>query len=297
LTLQKKGIFLKPFIIGIGMENDYRDAFGCMGEYYDAKNTNDFRKALSKAVNQSLGQTTISVELLDENKRPTETNVNVSFINSNTQNSVFEFVHYRDRNGKPDSVEIDPVLSYDIVVNTTPHVIRKNISFEGGKHTTIPIQVPQGYVSVNFPGAISYKNGVQCLIKDPNNGNTLTVFNTNESVKLLAGKYTLEILTLPVMTIKNLSITPKETNTITIDKPGLINFISSSLGIASLYQLDGEGKQSWVYNLNSSQLQQSVTIQPGKYKVVFRSEKAKGSKFTKVQEFTVNPGSSITIRL
>ncbi len=295
-ALQKKGIFLKPFIIGIGMEKDYREAFGCMGEYFDARNINDFRKALSKAVHQSLGETTVSVELLDESKNPTETNVNVSFINSNTEKSVFEFVHYRDRNGKPDSVEIDPVLTYDIVVNTIPRAMVEDIDFEGGKHTVLPVMVPQGYVKVNFPGAISYKNGVACLIKDPKTGYTHTVFQTNETVKLLTGKYILEVLTLPIQKTE-ININPRETSTISLDKPGIINFISTSKGIASIYELNAEGKQRWVHNLDSNVTNQTVTIQPGRYKVVYRSEQARGSKFTTIQNITITPGSTTTVRL
>ncbi len=296
LALQKKGIFLKPFIIGIGMEKDYRNAFGCMGEYFDARNTHDFRKALSKAVNQSLGKTTVSVELLDENNQPSETNVNVSFINNITENSVFEFIHYRDPQGRPDSVEIDPVLSYNVVVNTIPKVERNNMSFEGGKHHVLPIKVPQGHVSVKFPGVSAYPHGVPCLIKNVKTGYTYTTFQANESVKLIAGIYDLEILTLPIKSIP-IQIEPKQTKTITLNKPGLINFISTSRGIASIYQLDLEGRQKWVCNLNSNVTTQTITIQPGKYKAVFRSERARGSKFTTIRNFTVNEGSTITIRL
>ena len=31
--LQKKGIFLKPFVIGIGMSENYERQFGCLGEF------------------------------------------------------------------------------------------------------------------------------------------------------------------------------------------------------------------------------------------------------------------------
>ncbi len=297
LSLQKKGIFLKPFIIGIGMEEDYQDAFGCMGAYFDAKNINQFRTALSKAVNQSLGKTTVSVELLDEKRQPTETNINVSFINNFTHTSVFEFVHYRDEKGRPDSVEIDPVLSYDVVVNTIPPVVKRNLTFEGGTHNVLPVQCPQGILKIDFPGMVSYKNGVQCLVKDPQSGKTHTYFLANNSVQLLAGKYDIEILTLPVLSFKSLEIPPHQERLISLQRPGIINFISSSYGVGSIYELDEEGRQRWVYNLKSNETRQTINIQPGTYKVVFRSNAAKGSKFTKVQHFKIEEGSTLTLRL
>ncbi|MEM1407793.1 MAG: VWA domain-containing protein, partial [Bacteroidota bacterium] len=43
LALQRKNIFLKPFIIGIGMSTDYREEFKCIGEFYDAKDQGSFQ--------------------------------------------------------------------------------------------------------------------------------------------------------------------------------------------------------------------------------------------------------------
>ena len=36
LALQKRGVVLKPFIIGMGLEPEVIDAFKCVGNYYDA---------------------------------------------------------------------------------------------------------------------------------------------------------------------------------------------------------------------------------------------------------------------
>jgi len=296
LALQKKNIFLKPFVIGIGMDENFEEAFGCMGQYYDASNINAFKSALSRAVNQSLGETTVSVELLDANGANNETNVNVSFINNFTGISAFEFVHYRDDAGRPDSVQVDPVLSYDVVVNTVPPVVKKNIQFEGGRHHVLPIKTPQGSIKINFPGAVSYRKGVSCIVKDPQSGKTLTVFEANENQKLLQGNYDIEVLTLPRKQYA-VEIKQHQSRVINLQEPGLVNFISSSQGIGSLYEINKEGQQRWIHNLDENQLRQTINIQPGRYKVVFRSALAKGSKFTKVNTFEVKPGSTLNIRL
>jgi Ca-activated chloride channel family protein len=76
-----------------------------------------------------------------------------------------------------------------------------------------------------------------------------------------------------------------------------VNFIATAKGIGSLYQIHENGTQTWIYNLDQELLGNTIAIQPGKYKVVFRSENAKGSKFTTINEFEIKPGSSINIRL
>ncbi len=297
LALQRKGIFLKPFIIGIGMDKKFEEQFGCMGSFYDAANISQFRKALNKALFQSLGKTTVSVELLDVNNQPTETNVNVSFINHFTQTSAFEFVHYRDESGRPDSVDIDPVLSYDIVVNTIPSVRINNVEITAGRHNVLKINSPQGEININQPGHTEYKNGVVAMIRTSDNPVILTTIRLPNHEKLLVGNYDIECTTLPTTVFRNLKIIQNQTTELIIEQPGVVNFISTYNGIGSIYEYYKDGSQQWIYNLNEKKLRNTVAIQPGKYKVVFRSENAKGSKYTTIKEFEIKPGSSFNIRL
>jgi len=297
LALQRKGIFLKPFIIGIGMDKKFEEQFGCMGSFYDAANISEFRVALDKVLFQSLGKTTVSVELLDINNQPKETDVNVSFINHFTQTSAFEFVHYRNEFGVPDTVEIDPVLSYDIVVNTIPPVRRNNVEIIAGKHNVLEIKSPQGEVSISQPGYTEYKNGVLSMVKKSNDHEILTTFSLPGREQLLVGTYDIECNTLPRIVFKNVKINQSQTTTLILEQPGVVNFVATSKGLGSIYQLFDDGSQRWIYNLNTTQTRNTVAIQPGKYKIVFRSENAKGSKFTSINEFDIKPGSSFNIRL
>ena len=297
LALQRKGIFLKPFIIGIGMDLKFEEQFGCVGSFYDAANINEFRKALDKALFQSLGETTVSIELLDVNNQPNETNVNVSFINHFTQTSAFEFVHYRDESGRPDSVEIDPVLSYDIVVNTVPPVRKNKVEILVGKHNVLKIKSPQGWLSIDQPGYTEYKNGVLAIVKKSNNQEILTTIHIPGAEKLLVGNYDIECTTLPRKVFKNVRVNQSETIELNILQPGVVNFITTSMGLGSIYKFFEDGSQKWIHNLDPNQLRNTVAIQPGSYKVVFRSEKAKGSKFTTIKKFEIKPGSSLSIKL
>jgi len=297
LALQRNNIFLKPFIIGIGMDENFEEQFGCMGSFYDATNISAFRKALNDALFQSLGETTVSVELMDNDNQPRETNVNVSFINHFTQNSAFEFVHYRDEFGRPDTVEIDPVLSYDIIVNTIPSVRKNNVEIIPGQHNVIRIKSPQGNVKIQQPGHSEYKDGVLALVKKSNSKEILTTFTIPGGEKLLTGDYDIECTTLPRAVFNNVKITQGETINLKIEQPGVVNFVATSRGIGSIYQIHADGTQSWIYNLNPDVLRNTLAIQPGLYKIVFRSENARGSKFTSINKFEIKPGSSFNIRL
>ncbi|MCK4748303.1 MAG: VWA domain-containing protein, partial [Bacteroidales bacterium] len=57
LRLQKKGIILRPFVIGIGSDPGFRETFNCIGEYYDAPSKQQFREALRVVSTQVLNAT------------------------------------------------------------------------------------------------------------------------------------------------------------------------------------------------------------------------------------------------
>ena len=165
-----------------------------------------------------------------------------------------------------------------------------------GKHNVLKIQSPQGFISINQPGYTEYKEGVLVLIKSSDN-ELLTTIHLPGKEKLLVGQYNVECTTLPRSIFKNVEIDQSQTTELKLAQPGVVNFVATSNGIGSIYQINEDGIQQWIYNLDRNQTRNTVAIQPGKYKVVFRSEDAKGSKFTTIKEFEIKPGSSLNIRL
>ena len=295
LALQEKGIFLKPFIIGMGMGQNFREEFQCIGEFYDARDQASFKKALDEAINTSLKTTTVSVELLDERDRPTETNVNVSFVNNFTKIPVFDFVHYRDQQGRPDTVEIDPVLSYDIIVNTIPPVYKRGTRLNAGGHNVISINAPQGILKITQKGASSYRNGVSALVKDKR-GRVVHVQPANSSEKYLAGNYRLELLTLPRQYF-DIEIKPRQAKSIALPSPGILNINNTSRGYGSIYTILENGIQEWVCDLDNNEPRSTLALQPGDYKVVFRANAAPGSKYTAIKTVRVKEGLSQLVKI
>lgn len=297
LALQKKRIFLKPFVIGLGMKEQFSKQFDCMGEYFNAKDINAFRTVLNGILDQSLSKTTASVELLDDKNRPVETNVNVSFINNFTGISEFDFIHYRDSQGRPDTVEVDPVLTYDIVVNTIPPVIKRNIFLKGGTHNIIKIQSPQGKLKILQKNSFEYDIPVTALIRKNHKLEVIHTQSIESTETYLMGTYDIELLTLPRIRLENISIKQGELQEINIPAPGRVNIGYSSSGIGSLYSIDEEGRQELIKRINPNGQKISLGIQPGNYKFVFRSEKALGSKYTQIKEFSIQSGATANIRI
>lgn len=291
IELQKKGVFLRPFIIGLGVPGG--KALDCVGKFIDAENSSSFNKILNQSIETTFARTTVSVELLDGENRPLETNLNVTFLNNMTGTSAYEFVHYLDANGRPDSVQIDPVLSYDVVVNTLPPVVRRNVSIANGTHNVVSIPVPQGTLILKREGR---GNPFQAVVRQRGKSEILHLQNSGESVRYLAGEYEVETLTLP-RRIFPLTLEQGKVVTIGLPSSGAVNINTLAAGFGSVFEILPSGETRWVATLDPDRSQHFLNLLPGHYKVAFRARRSPGSKYTAIKNFDVRSGQTLNIRM
>jgi len=293
-ALQKNGVALKPFIIGIG--RDFKDAFECVGTYFDASSERAFQTALNVVISQALNSTTAQVNLLDTDGRPTETNVNMTFYDNFSGRIRYNFIHTLNNKGLPDTLVIDPLLTYDIVVHTLPPIKIDSVNLIAGKHTLIPLDAAQGFLRLKVGNNDRTVKDLYSIVRETDKMETLNIqlFGTKE--KYLTGKYDLEILTLPRIHIKDVEITQSHTTTVEIPQPGIIVIQKSVNGYGSLY-LEENNKLKWIYDMRDNKLQESIVLQPGHYRIVFRSKYMNRSFYSIEKPFEIKSGVSKNIRL
>lgn len=290
-ALQKKGVFLQPYIIGLGMRAE--KSLECAGMFLNAETPGKFYDLLNEALEKSLAKTTVSVLLKGQHQKA-ETNINVSFINAVSGAAHYEFVNYLDRNGIPDSVEVDPLVKYNLVVGTLPPVIRENVDIVMGGHTRITVPVVQGNLEVRQESAVD--RGLRAIVRLPGRNETLHTQVLNQSVQYLAGDYEVELLTLPRRTYP-VKISADKTFTLHVPTPGTVNFNTIGTGYGALYELRPDGSQVWVASLDNLRAVFNLSLLPGKYKIVFRIRNSPGSKYTAYKQFDVKPGKTHQINV
>jgi Ca-activated chloride channel family protein len=294
--LQKKGIILKPFIIGIGVDENFAESFNCIGHFYNAEHEENFKDLLDVVITQALNSTTAQINLLDEKGEPTETNVNMTFYNLLTGKVMHNYVHTINNRGNPDTLLLDPLVAYKLVVHTIPSVGVDSFRVTPGKHTIVAIDAPQGNLLVTSPGLGNLYRDLICLVKKTNECTTLNVQYFNEPVKYLTGKYDIEIPILPRIILKNVEIKQSTTTTIDIPRPGFLTVSTNSPGYGSLYLKRSE-KMEWIYNLNANNRKESIVLQPGTYQIVYRSANSKQCIYTTNRTVEIKSGSTLTIDL
>jgi Ca-activated chloride channel family protein len=292
--LQKEGIVLKPFVIGIGLDEDFKSSFECVGTYFDAADENTFKNVLGVVISQALDNTTAQINLLDIHGKPTETDVPVLLYDHTSGKIKENIIHTLNYKGLPDTLVLDPLIVYDMVVHTIPPVRVDSIVIHSGAHTHIGASTPQGELVLKASPRIA-KN-IACIIKPQNQETILHVQDFGTSQSYLSGTYDLEILTLPRIIQKGIHIKASASTTIAVPPPGMVTIQTGVSGYGAVF-VQRETGYEWVVDLSESSERQVFQLQPGQYKVVFRSKFAQETGYSKNKEFRVSPGSSTIVKI
>ena len=297
LALQRKRVFLKPFVIGIGAERDFGKQLECLGQYYNAAEVATFRTVMNDVIIKTLSKTTVAVNLTDVAGKPVESNVNLTFVNNVTGQPEYNYVHYRDAQGHPDVLDIDALQSYDLVINTVPPVRQVNIPITPGRANVLTYKTPQGTLRLLSPLLTPNPYGtLRAVVRTPDRA-TVTAANFGTRQKLLAGNYEVEVLTLPRI-VQRLTIKQGQEIAVTYAAPGTLNITSDLKGYGSIYQLNDDESQTWIYSLpDGGSSKMNLPMQPGAYRLVFRTKTSIGSKFTDVRNFSVRSGQTTSVAI
>lgn len=294
--LMEKGIVFKPFIIGIGLTPEQIKTFECVGTYFDYDNHQTFNSISEIIIKQKLNKTSAQVNLLDINSKPTETNVNMTFYDIKKNQYVYNYIHTLNYMNNPDTLYIDDYPTYKLVAHTIPPVESKEVKLTVGKHTFIPIDAPQGNLQISRNvGVYNYNEKVKSVVRKSGDMQTLNVQLMNTTEKYIVGKYDLEILTLPRTYINGIKIDQSKTNTIEIPNAGMLSIKSLESGDGCIMQ-EKNGKVEWVVNLGVSTMQ-TYYLQPGNYRMEWRSKSLKGSIYTIEKKFTIRSDQETKVDL
>lgn len=293
--LKEKEVKVTPFVIGIGMDLSYLEQFNCIGAYTEAEDKNSFQTVLKTIIDKALLNTTVQVNLNDENLKPTETDVTMLIYESGTDNLIHTLTHTLNRYKNPDTLVWDPLMTYDILVKTLPEIVKKNVKIHEHAHNTIQVDAAQGFLNltskysaynVNFTARISLKD----------NQKTINHQQIKSTEKYLVGKYNLEIFTLP-RTYKEIEIKDKLTTTIDIPAAGTLDLRLKTPVTGQIFVSRGSEDYEWVCNLNKASTKQKWNLQPGKYKIIYRGKHQYSSSYTTEKSFTIKSNNTIYLTL
>jgi Ca-activated chloride channel family protein len=128
------------------------------------------------------------------------------------------------------------------------------------------------------------------------NGNdqTLHVQQINSLEKYIVGDYNLEILTLPRIYLRNIQIKQSQNKSIDIPSAGMLTLKALDNGDGCILKEDK--KLEWVCNLTKENTQ-VFYLQPGSYRIEWRSKSLKGSIYTIEKKFKITSNEETKVEL
>ncbi|MCF0207336.1 MAG: VWA domain-containing protein, partial [Bacteroidales bacterium] len=288
-SLQKKGVALKPYIIGVDIDIKQADILACMGNYFDAANEKQFKQAINTIVAEVTTLTAVKVNLLDIKGNPTETNVALSFHDVNSGNTRYTYMHTMNAQGNPDTIYLDGLSQYKLKVHTVPPVYLDSINITEGKLNIIEVPAPQGTLLVDVKGDNPDDSNIKCIIRETGLPSTIHTIDADKKQKLLVGLYDLEILTLPRTYINAVKIEQSKLKKVSIEEPAtiVINFRTPAIG--TLLHEKGDILTD-IYEFSPENSHYKLRLQPGYYRIIYRDGNAKSAKKSAEFRFRVVEG-------
>jgi Ca-activated chloride channel homolog len=291
--LQNSGIFLRPYIVGLGLSAEQLANFDCVGEIYDVQEQTSISTISNVVITNVLNPTSLQINLLNEAGKPTETNVDMTFSESSSHQIKYNLIHTLNFSGNPDTLYIEPSRSYDVKVHTIPPVYAKNIQLNIGKHTIKAIDAPQGSLKIVMNGSMKYKN-LKCLVRRSGSSTILNAQDASVTQNYITGTYDLEILTLPRTVLNEVPVSQSQTKSITVPPPGSLNIVKTKPGLLTIFK-NADGIMEKIYVMDAGINKESIMIQPGTYEVTYRLKNAQTTKSTITKKITVTAGTVATI--
>lgn len=299
LLLQKNNILLKPFIIGMALQAKNVEEMNCMGKLYNTNSATEFSEVLKTVVTESVAQTSLQVNLNDQRGQPTESDVNMTFYDLETGLPKYNFYHSMNARGVPDTMVVSPMFRYKLQIHTIPPVMVDSISLRRNVHNTISVKVPQGYLNFALQGTISKTAAVErikCLVHQPGDIETVNIQSMNSREKYLCGTYDLEILTLPRTFIKGVKVEQSKTTDVMVPSPGILTINKGFEAYGAIFIVE-DGRMKKIYELHIKDRQETIALQPGHYKMVYRSKFARTIHTSVDKEFDIASGGSLSLKL
>jgi Ca-activated chloride channel homolog len=294
--LQSRNIILRPYIVGIGLDEEKMKFFECVGRYYQPHSEKDLGKILNNVVNDAINSTTVVVQLLDKEGKPTQTNAEMCFTNAKNGKVEYNFYHTLNSLDKPDTFSLDPSMKYNLQVNTVPPVTRQNITLEMAKNNIIKLAAPMGYMEIKSASSEEY--GIPCLVKKAGDHKIINVQSINNTARYLTGAYDLDVLTLPRISIPGVVIRQDETNSVVIPQSGKVELYYATDVIGQLFIMRNNTME-YVIDINGAgtSRKESFKLQPGNYVIIYRAKESHNAIETKKAEFRILSGGSEAVTL
>ncbi len=278
--VQLSGVVVQTFVLGIGGGAFSHAA--CAGSVFPVPHEEEFAKTLYDIFRLSGKKAKVVLNMVDASGELYETEHPVAFYDHRTGVIRQSTIYSVDQKLKPDTLLMDPLVTYDMTVFTHPPLRREAMQFSIDRPNNIDITVSEGTLKVQFNGQRPQwqQPNVDVIVRRAN-GDRVAAQTISETGQYLSGRYDVEVQTLPVSVLRNIEVRGNAATELSVPMPGML-VLSKPKGITTgaIFRLR-DGQVEFATDLNPSTAGERLLLQPGQYELVLHPQNA--TKYDKVQ--------------
>ena len=277
--VQLSGVVVQTFVLGIG-EGAFNHA-DCAGTFLPVRHEEEYAKTLYDIFRLAGKTAPVVLRLLDGDGNLFETEHAVAFYDRRTGVSRLNTLYTVDQRLRPDTLLLDPLMTYDLTVFTHPPLRRETLQFGIDKVNRVDVTVNEGSLRVRYNGRRPQWQQPNVDVVVRHSGDRVAAQEIGETGQYLAGRYDVEVQTLPVTILRGVEVRGNAATELSVPMPGML-VLGKPKGITTgaIFKLN-DGNVEFTTDLNSSTAGERLLLQPGQYEVVLHPQTA--TKYDKVQ--------------
>lgn len=270
--MQMSGNVLKTFILCIDPDGSV-DMDDCGGMVTHLRKEEHMAETLMSMFRMTDRKARLTLGLVDEEGKPCTDEVPVVLFDHLSHAPKYSTLYSYDPDEELDTLEVDPLIMYDIVFYTCPPLEVKSILLKAGQHRHVTAEGGLGQLSVTMPDRrVSWAPvGIPVLVRRHGENETVATLQLGEQATLLTGHYDIEVLTTPPTRIDNVQLFPGIPTDLHIAVPGQLALTKPKEATAGALFLVGKKERTWVCNLDPASPTDRLVLMPGDYQVVLPS--------------------------
>ena len=294
--VQLSGVVVQTFVLCIG--GNISAHASCAGSVFPVAHEEEFAKTLYDIFRLSGHKAKVVLNMVDGGGDIYETEHPVAFYDHRTGVIRQSTIYSVDGKLKPDTLLLDPLVTYDMSVFTHPPLRREALQFSIDRVNTVDITVSEGTMKVAYSGQRPQwqQPKVDVIVRRAGSGDRVAAQEMGETGQYLAGRYDVEVQTLPVTTLRGVEVRGNAATELSVPMPGML-ILSKPKGITTgaIFRLR-DGQVEFATDLNPSTAGERLLLQPGQYEVVLHPQNATAYNKVQTKRFVIESSQTTKIQ-
>jgi Ca-activated chloride channel family protein len=294
--VQLSGVVVQTFVLCIG--GNLSAHASCAGSVFPVVNEEEYSKTLYDIFRLSGKKAKVVLNMVDATGDLYETEHPVAFYDHRTGVIRQSTIYSVDSKLRPDTLLMDPLVTYDMAVFTHPPLRREAMQFSIDRPNNIDITVSEGTLKVQYAGQRPQwqQTAVDVVVRRAGSGERVAAQEVGETGQYLAGRYDVEVQTLPVTTLRGVVVRGNAATELSVPMPGML-ILSKPKGITTgaIFRLR-DGQVEFATDLNPSTAGERLLLQPGQYELVLHPQQATAYNKVQTRRFVIESSQTTKIQ-